>query len=86
MPRNNPTSLCDSIIAAHNLSARVVVGPEASASWSELVGGSVLNERFVEASRCSVVLAESDQFWAGAALVQLDGIARRIVLCPPDLS
>ncbi len=86
MPRNNPTSLCDSIIAAGNLSAQVAVGPEASASWAELVGGSVLNERLVELSGRCVLLTTIDQFLAAAALVEFDGVARRIVLCPPDLS
>ncbi len=86
MPRNNPISLCDSLIAASNLSVRVVVGAETSASWSELVEGSVFNERLVELSGRSVVLATIDQLLAATALIQLDGVARRIVLCPPDLS
>jgi hypothetical protein len=34
----------------------------------------------------SVVLATIDQFRAAATLIELDGIARRIVLYPPDLS
>jgi acyl-coenzyme A synthetase/AMP-(fatty) acid ligase len=33
-----------------------------------------------------VLLATVDQFAAAAALVQLDGVARRIVLYPPDIS
>ena len=33
-----------------------------------------------------MLLAAIDQFTAAAALVQLDGVARRIVLYPPDLS
>ena len=33
-----------------------------------------------------MVLAATDQFTAAAALIQLDGVARRIVLYPPDLS
>lgn len=86
MPRNNPISLCDSLIAAGNLSARVVVGAETSASWSELAEGDVLDELPVEVSGRSVVLATNDHFLAAAALIQFDGVARRIVLCPPDLS
>lgn len=86
MQRNNPTSLCNSIVAAGNLSARVEVGAETSASWSELTEGSVLNELPVEVRGCSVVLATIDQFLAAATLIQIDGVARRIVLCPPDLS
>jgi acyl-coenzyme A synthetase/AMP-(fatty) acid ligase len=33
----------------------------------------------------SVLLSTSDQLAAALALIELDGIARRIVLCPPDL-
>ncbi|MGA7245343.1 MAG: class I adenylate-forming enzyme family protein, partial [Terracidiphilus sp.] len=50
------------------------------------VEGSAFNERLVELSGRSVVLATIDQFLAASALIQLDGVARRIVLCPPDLS
>ena len=35
--------------------------------------------------RC-VLLATSDQVSAALALIELDGVARRLVLCPPDLS
>jgi acyl-coenzyme A synthetase/AMP-(fatty) acid ligase len=86
MQRNNPISLFDSIVAAANLSARVAAGTEARASWAELVEGSVLNECLIQLSGRSVVLATTDQFLAAAALVQLDGLARRLVLCPPDVS
>jgi len=84
MPRNKPTSLWNSIVAANNLAARVIVGPKTSASWGELDGGNVLDELPVVSGR-SVVLATIDQFLAAAALIQFDGVARRIVLCPPDL-
>jgi acyl-coenzyme A synthetase/AMP-(fatty) acid ligase len=86
MPPNNPVSLRDSIIATNNLTEQVIVGTHAKASWGELVSGTVLNERLVELNGSCVVLATLDQFLAIAALVELDGVARRIVLCPPDLS
>jgi acyl-coenzyme A synthetase/AMP-(fatty) acid ligase len=63
-----------------------MVGGKASASWGDLVEGRVLDNPLEELSGCCVVLATSDQFAAAAALIQLDGSARRIVLCPPDLS
>jgi acyl-coenzyme A synthetase/AMP-(fatty) acid ligase len=34
----------------------------------------------------SVLLAVADQLLAGLALIELDGVARRIVLCPPEIS
>src|SRR5262249_26079804 len=33
----------------------------------------------------SVLLATSDQLTTALALIELDGLARRLVLCPPDL-
>ena len=36
------------------------------------------------AARCCC--APSDPFYAALALIELDGVARRIVLCPPDLA
>ncbi|MGA2848347.1 MAG: class I adenylate-forming enzyme family protein [Terracidiphilus sp.] len=86
MPRNSPLSLRSSVLAAGNLSARLMVGGEASASWGDLVEGRVLDNPLEELSGRCVVLATSDPFSAAAALIQLDGSARRIVLCPPDLT
>ena len=83
--QENRISLYNSLIGTGDLSARVV-GADASASWCELAEGFVLNERLDDLISCSVVLATIDQFSSVAALVQLDGVARRIVLCPPDLS
>lgn len=83
--QENRISLYNSLIATGDLTARVA-GADASASWCELAEGFVLNERLDDLIGCSVVLATIDQFSSAAALVQLDGVARRIVLCPPDLS
>jgi len=79
-------SLSDLIVAADRLSARVAVGREASASWSELVRGSAFSERVDEVRGRCVISATMDPLLAAATLVALDGVARRIVLCPPDLS
>jgi acyl-coenzyme A synthetase/AMP-(fatty) acid ligase len=92
MPQNNPATLRSSIIAAGNLSSRILVGLETKASWGELVQGSILaggtdvEGRAGELRGQSVLIATMDQFRAAAALIELDGIARRVVLYPPDLS
>jgi acyl-CoA synthetase (AMP-forming)/AMP-acid ligase II len=54
-------------------------------SLAELVRGSTLGGRRDELRGRSVLLAIKEQLTAGLALIELDGIARRIVLCPPDL-
>ncbi|MGA2047556.1 MAG: class I adenylate-forming enzyme family protein [Terracidiphilus sp.] len=85
MPQNNPASLWSAITAAGNLSC-ILVGLDTKASWGELLQGSILADRSSGLRGQSVLLATTDQFRASAALVELDGIARRIVLYPPELS
>jgi acyl-coenzyme A synthetase/AMP-(fatty) acid ligase len=50
-----------------------------------LESASCLGGRLEELRGRSVVLAARDQLSAALALIELDGIARRMVLCPPDL-
>ena len=64
---------------------RYLWGADASVCLNELVGGSSLNGRLEELRGRSVFLATKDQLTAALALIELDGIARRLVLCPPDL-
>jgi len=50
-----------------------------------LAHGSSLGVPAAELRGRSVLLATADQLPAALALIELDGVARRIVLCPPDL-
>jgi acyl-coenzyme A synthetase/AMP-(fatty) acid ligase len=90
MQKANPATVRSSTIAAGSLSSRVLVGVDAKATWAELVHGSILDLPVAGSAanelrgQC-VLLATIDQFRAAAALVELDGIARRIVLFPPDV-
>jgi acyl-coenzyme A synthetase/AMP-(fatty) acid ligase len=86
MPQDNPASLWSAIVATGNLSSRILVGLATKASWAELVEGSILESPVDELRGKSVLLATIDQFRAAAALIELDGIARRVVLFPPDVS
>jgi acyl-coenzyme A synthetase/AMP-(fatty) acid ligase len=86
MQQPNPASLWSSIVAAANLSSRVLVGLDTKGTWEELVRGSILEGPAADLRGKSVLLATTDQFRAAAALIELDGIARRVVLYPPDLS
>lgn len=52
----------------------------------ELAGASILGGRLESLRGRSVVLAMREQLAAAVALVELDGIARRMVLCTPDLT
>jgi acyl-coenzyme A synthetase/AMP-(fatty) acid ligase len=57
----------------------------ADLSWIDLLAGTVLPGGQKLDGRC-VLIATSSQFTAVATIVELDGVAYRIVLYPPDLS
>jgi acyl-coenzyme A synthetase/AMP-(fatty) acid ligase len=53
---------------------------------AELAHTTSLGGRLEELRDRSVVLLAKDQLTAALALIELDGVARRMVLCPPDLT
>jgi acyl-coenzyme A synthetase/AMP-(fatty) acid ligase len=83
--QNNPASLCDALRVAGDLSGRFLMDADSRIALNELISGSALYGRGEELRDRSVLLATKDQFTAALALIELDGVARRIVLCPPDL-
>src|SRR5213596_779431 len=85
MPHPDDRSLWSSSSAAGHLADRALWGAEASVTLGELVRGSSLGGRLEELRGRSVLIATSDQLTAALALVELDGVARRLVLGPPDL-
>ncbi len=60
-------------------------GSTASVCLGELLGGSCLGTNASELRGRSVLIWTNDQLAAALALIELDGIARRLVLCPADL-
>src|SRR6202789_220769 len=86
MQPNNPISLCASILAAGNLSACIEMGVGGCRSWGELAGAAAFAVRKAELHGSSVLVATTGQLDAAQALIQLDGVVRRMVLYPPDLS
>jgi acyl-coenzyme A synthetase/AMP-(fatty) acid ligase len=82
---SNLTSLWNALKEAGDLSGRYLIGAETSIALNEFVEGSALFGRGDELGGRSVLLAMQDQLTTASALVELDGVARRIVLCPPDL-
>jgi hypothetical protein len=61
-------------------------GASASVALAGLRTGTTLGDRLSELNGRSVLLAARDQLPAALALIELDGVARRVVLCPPDLA
>src|SRR5256884_7772917 len=85
MPQSNQGSLWSRSSAAGRLSERSLWGAGGSLALGDLAWGSSLGARPEElAGRC-VLVATADQLTAALALIELDGIARRLILSPPDL-
>src|SRR5207245_7803986 len=85
MLQNNWGSLWDRLTALGHPSDRFLWGADASVALGDLAHGSSLRAGPEELSGRSVLVATRDQLTAALALIELDGIARRLVLCPPDL-
>ncbi len=84
--RLNPTSLQEKIGDATDCPAFKLWGRTVSVSVSNLLSGTSLGGRARELSGRSVLLSVRDQLAAAMALVELDGVAARIIICPPDLA
>src|SRR3989475_5744643 len=85
MPQSDRGSLWNAVSAAGHLSDRLLWGASASVTLGDLARGSSLGGRVEELRGRSVLVATGDQLTAALALIELDGVARRLVLCPPDL-
>jgi acyl-coenzyme A synthetase/AMP-(fatty) acid ligase len=71
--------------AEKSLADCMLIGREKSVSLRDLAGTSRLAGRLDDLHGRSVLIATHDQLTAALALIELDGIARRMVLCPGDL-
>jgi acyl-coenzyme A synthetase/AMP-(fatty) acid ligase len=63
-----------------------LLGLQGQVALAALGEGSSLGGRLEALRGRNVVLAAKDQLTAALALIELDGVARRLVLCPPDLA
>src|ERR1700733_7418109 len=68
------------------LKGRTLSDARHAASLTELSDHTCLKGRLAELSGRSVLLAVSSQFLASLVMLEIDGIARRMLLCPPDLN
>jgi acyl-coenzyme A synthetase/AMP-(fatty) acid ligase len=85
MAQSNGVSLWDSVSAAGQCSGRSLWGADASVTLADLTRGSSLDSERAELRGRSVLVFTRDQLTTALALIELDGIARRLILCPPDL-
>ena len=85
MLQNSAASLWDALGNTVDACDPTFFGAESSFALRDLFVGSALGGRSDELSGQSVLIATTDQLAAAAAILELDGVARRITLCPPDL-
>jgi acyl-coenzyme A synthetase/AMP-(fatty) acid ligase len=85
MSQRESTSLWQKLSEAGPLCERWLRGSGADVNLAALSRGSSLGAPVDELRGASVLVLTKDQLPSALALIQLDGVARRIVICPQDL-
>ena len=85
MPVSSPASLSESILGHESQSTRALRARDRTIALADLASGSSLGGRLAELRDRVVLVRTTDQLAAALILAEADGIARRLVLCPPDL-
>jgi acyl-coenzyme A synthetase/AMP-(fatty) acid ligase len=67
------------------LKGRTISDARQVVSLTSIAGETCLGDRLAELSGRSVLLAVADQLTSGLVMMELDGVIRRMLLCPPDL-
>jgi acyl-CoA synthetase (AMP-forming)/AMP-acid ligase II len=68
------------------LKGRTISDARHLVSLTDILSQTCLDGRLGELSGRSVLVSMSGQLMAALAMIELDGIARRMLLCPPDLN
>jgi acyl-CoA synthetase (AMP-forming)/AMP-acid ligase II len=79
-------SLRERLGTASDCSQRYLWGSGATVALSDLVQGSSLQGSLPDLVGRSVLIATHDHLTTALALIEVDGVARRLVICPPGLS
>ncbi len=86
MPQQRDGALWSLIRRGGGLGHRYLHGARHSIAFDSLVHGTSLSVPLDELAGRSVLVATEDQLTAALAMIELDGIARRMVLCPPGVA
>jgi len=78
-------ALCEAALAA-GADTRHIRAPSASVSMLDLCSTSRLDRASEALDGRSVLIAMHDQFASALALIELDGVAGRLVVCTPDIA
>src|SRR4051794_29676683 len=85
MLQSEASSLRDLIVSGSALSDRHIFSAECSIALESLPGATSLGGHLIALRGRCVLVATGDQLTTALALIELDGVARRLILCPPDL-
>jgi len=69
-----------------DLTGRTISDARRIVSLSDILQHTCLSNRLGDLSGRSVLMAVSDQLISGLVMTEVDGVARRMLLCPPDLN
>jgi acyl-coenzyme A synthetase/AMP-(fatty) acid ligase len=69
-----------------DLNGRTISDARRVVSLTNIAGETCLGGRLGELAGRSVLLAVADQLISAIAMTEIDGVARRMLLCPPDLN
>lgn len=86
MPPVDRKSIFESLRSAGNLSRPFISRVNATVALGDLLHGSSLSGGPEQLRGKSVLIATREQSAAALALIELDGVARRLILYPPDLA
>src|SRR6201991_952660 len=68
------------------LKGRTISDARHVVSLTDILSQTCLDGRSGELSGRSVLISVTGQLMAGLAMIEIDGLARRMLLCPPDLN
>ena len=83
---NHPSWLWGALSATGKAPGGTLFARDTAIPLAELTQHSLLGSHLEALRGRCVLLAVRDQLSAALALLELDGVARRLVLCPPDLA
>src|SRR5262245_45657242 len=86
MPYKILPSILDAIDVGRTLRPNYLIGPEHRIALVDLLQGSAIAPGIRNLRGRSVLIAPVDPFLVALALIELDGLARRLTLYPPDLA
>jgi acyl-coenzyme A synthetase/AMP-(fatty) acid ligase len=85
-PRTSFPSLWDAIDAGPTVPPGYLIGAQHRTALGELLRGSAIATGATNLRGRSVLIASADPFLVALALIECDGLARRLTLYPPDLA